>query len=225
MTKIRMIMFAALAVIVALGVTGQQALAEELVSNLHLQGAIVGRVPVQPDTEPDATASQVHELYTTMNALPPVDSSGNGEWPCAGGGSNPDCASIAEYGLVIGFPFYSWSLTGCTSSTAACGEITWMFETDVKSTKAAVSFSITVTQGTTTKTDIYTAGPLSGGTNPGQYYTEVFALPVAFGSGDCFTTGTTCGTPVAGPATVTVTTTIGTQKATGTAVIYLTTAF
>ena len=222
MTKIRVIPFAALAVIVALGMIGQPALAQDFVSTLHLQGTIAGRTAPHSDAVPDA-ASQVHELYTTMNELPPLDGSGNGEWPCGGG--SPDCADIAAGGLVIGFPFYSWSLTGCTSSTLACGEITWMYETDVKSTTAKVSFQVTVTQGSTTKTTIYSAGPLSGGKNPGQYYTEVWSLPVGFGPGDCFTTGTTCGTPVAGPATVTVTTTIGTQKTTGTAVIYLTTAF
>jgi len=224
MTKTRMFMFAAFAAMVALGVCGQVALAES-VSNPHLHVAVIhSRGFVSPDAVPDA-ASQVHELYTTMNELPPLDGSGQPEWPCGGGGGDADCAGIAGGGLVIGFPFFTWPLTSCTSSTTACGEITWMFESDVKSTAAKVTVSVTVTQGSTTKTPIYTSGPLSAGTNPGQFYTEVFAIPVAFGPGDCFQKGTTCGTPVAGPANITVTTTIGNQKTTGQAVINLTTAF
>jgi hypothetical protein len=219
MTKIRKSMLAALAVTVVFGVCRQQALAQSLVLNPHVHSVVIGKSLASPDAEPDATASQVHQLYTTMNELPPLDTSGNPEWPCAGGGADADCSSIAEGGLVIGFPFYTWPLTTCTSSTEACGEITWMFETDVASTKAAIDVTVTVTQGTTTKTTIYSSGKLSAGTNPGAGYTEVYALPVAFGSGDCATG--TCGTPVAGPATITVVTTIGTQKATGTAQIKL----
>jgi len=214
-------MFAALAAMAVLGVCGQQALAQDAILKPHVYSVVLGRAAAQPDAMPEATASQVHQLYTTMNELPPLDGSGNPEWPCAGGGSNADCSSIAAGGLVIGFPFYTWPLTTCTSSTEACGEITWMFETDVASTKATIDITITVTQGTTTKSDIYTSGTIKGGTNPGAGYTEVFAIPVAFGAGDCFATGTTCVTPVAGPATITVTTTIGKQTATGVAQITL----
>lgn len=217
MTKIRMFMIAALAVVVALGVCGQPAHAQELITNPYLHGAVIGRVPIEADAVPDAAAAQVHELTTSMDVLPPLDADNNPEWPCFGGGT--DCASIATDGLVIGAPFYTWSLKTCTSSTYACGELTWTFETDVKSTTAAVSFLVTVTQGTTTKTTIYKSASLSGGTNPGTGYVEVWALPIAFGPGDCATG--TCGTPVAGPATLTVVTTIGTQKATGTATITL----
>jgi hypothetical protein len=221
MTKTRLFIFTAIAVIGAFGVCGQQALAQESVSNPHLHSVVIGKAPVQSDVAPDATASQVHQLYTTLNELPPLDSSNNPEWPCSGGGTDPDCSTIAQGGLVIGFPFYTWPLTTCTSSTDACGEVTWMFETDVASTKTKIDVSVTVTQGTTTKTTIYSSGTLSAGTNPGAGYTEVYALPVGFGPGDCFATGSTCGTPVAGPATITVVTTIGKQTATGVATIIL----
>lgn len=224
-------MFAALAVIVAFGVGGQLALAES-VANPHVHAVVIGkRAPVNAGggSYVDKAASKVHNLFATFNELPPLDSSGYGEWPCGGGGSDPDCSSIAAGGLVIGFPFYSWSLATCTSSEYACGELTWMFETDLTGTgsKWPINVSVTVTQGTT---DIYTSGTLSTGLdNPGEYYTEVFALPLGFGPGDCFAPSTTCGTPVAGAATIKVTTTIGTgtkaQSATGTAVIDLTTAF
>jgi hypothetical protein len=55
MTKIRMFMFAALAVIVAFGVCGQQALALDP----HFKTIVVGRAPVS-DAVPDA-AAQVHQ--------------------------------------------------------------------------------------------------------------------------------------------------------------------
>jgi hypothetical protein len=216
MTKIRMFMFAALAAIVALGVCGQQALALDT----HFKIASIGRAPVQSETLPPA-ASQVHEGVTGMGVAPPLDAGGLDTWPCFTGTTDADCSSIASGGLVIGVPVYTWSLTNCTSSTAACGQIFWTFETDVVSTKTPIDVSITVTQGTTTKTTIFSTGTQSvGANNPGAGYIEVISDDVAFGPGDC-AAPTTCGTPVAGPATITVTTIIGKQKATGTATITL----
>jgi hypothetical protein len=214
MTKIRMFMFAALAVIVAFGVCGQQALALDP----HFKTIVVGRAPVS-DAVPDA-AAQVHQLYTMMGVAPPLDASSLDTWPCFTGGSDPDCSSIAPGGLVLGIPFYTWSLTSCTSSTAACGQISWMFETDVTSTKTAIDVSITVTQGTST---IMNTGTVKIGTNPGSGYVEVISDNVGFGPGDCVVG--TCATPVAGAAKITVTTTIGKQKATGVENITLSSAF
>lgn len=215
MTKIRMFMFAVLAVMVAFAMGAQPAFAQDLAANPHIRIATIGRVPVQPDAGPDAT-SLVHQGITAMGILPPPDSGGLDSWPCFGGG--PDCPTIAVGGMVVADPFYTWPLTNCTSSTTACGQIYWTFETDVASTKAPINVSITVTQGTTTKTTIMS---ISGtvGTNPGAGYLEVVSADVAFGPGNCMTG--TCGTPVAGPATIRVVTTIAKQRAVGTAQIAL----
>jgi|HubBroStandDraft_1064217.scaffolds.fasta_scaffold02475_9 hypothetical protein len=210
MTKIRMFMFAAVAVIVAFGMVGQQALALDV----HFHSMIIGKADV-PDVMPDA-ASQLHQLITVMAVASPETSSSNFYWPCFTGGSDPLCSSIPAGGVVLGAPFYTWPLTTCTSSTAACGQIYWLFETDVASTKAAIDVSVTVTQGTST---IYNTGTVDVGTNPGAGYVEVIWADVGFGPGDCATG--TCATPVAGAATITTTTTVGKQKATGKATITL----
>jgi hypothetical protein len=211
MTKLRMFMFAAAAVIVAFGVSAQQALALDphfKVTVMKAPGVITDAVP--------AAASQLHQLYTTMGVAAPADSLGNGYWPCFTGGSDADCSSIPAGAVVVGIPFYTWNLTACTSSTSACGQISWMFETDVASTSATIDVSITVTQGTST---IMNTGTVPVGTNPGAGYVEVISDNVGFGPGDCAVG--TCATPVAGAAKITVTTTIGKQKATGTANITL----
>lgn len=218
MTKIRMFGIAAPAVMVAFGVYGQAAFAQDsAISKPQLHMATIGRVQVGPDDVPDA-ASQVHQGITGMGVLPPQDTGGVDEWPCFGGGGDADCSTIALGGLVIGTPVYTWPLTACTSNTAACGQIFWTFETDIKSTTAPINVSITVTQGTTTKTTI---ASLSGnvGANPGAGFIEIISADVAFGPGDCG--AGTCGTPVQGPATIKVTTKIGTSTATGSAVILL----
>jgi hypothetical protein len=211
MTKTRMFVFAALAVIVAFGVCGQQALALDP----HFKVVTIGHGTTQSDAVPDA-ASQVHQGITAMGAAAPADSSGNATWPCFTGETDPDCSSIAAGGLVVGIPAFTWNLAACTSSTAACGQIYWTFETDVKSKTAPINISLTVTQGTST---IYSTGTIDVGTNPGAGFIEAIAGNVAFGPGDC-TVGT-CATPVAGAATITVTTKIGTSTATGTAHITL----
>jgi len=216
MTKNRMSQFAALVASVGFCVCGQQALALDP----HFRIVTIGQAPVQSDAE-QAAASGIHQLITAFGVLPPLDSHDKPEWPCFGGGGNADCSSIALYGLVIGDPYYTWPLRTCTSSTEACGQVYWVFETDVTSTTTPIDVSVTITQGTATKTTIYASGtyPL-GVNNPGAGYIEVVDNDLAFGPGNC-AAGFTCGTPVAGVATITVVTTIGTHSATGTAKITL----
>jgi hypothetical protein len=214
MKRLRMFAFAALAVVVALGVSGQ-AFAVDPHFKIVTVGPVAGHTS---DAEPQA-ASQVHQLMTNMGVAAPADSSGDATWPCFTGGSDPDCSSIAAGGLVVGIPFYTWSLSSCTSSSAACGQIYWAFETDVASTKAPIEITLNVTQGSNV---IYSTGsaPLNVGPNPGKGYMEIISGNVGFGVGDCGA-GVTCVAPVAGAATITTTTKIGTSTATGKAVIVL----
>ncbi len=213
MTKIRMFAFAALAVIVALGVAGQAFAVDP-----HFKVVTVGPVAGHTDVVPDA-ASKVHQLMTNMGVAAPADASDLPTWPCFTGGSDPDCSSITAGGLVVGIPFYTWSLSGCTSSSEACGQIFWAFETDVPSTTAKIEITLNVTQGSNT---IYSTGsaPIDVGDNPGKGYMEIISGNVGFGVGDCGA-GVTCVAPVAGAATITTTTKIGTSTATGKAVILL----
>jgi len=212
MTKTRISMFAALAVIVALGLFGQPALA----ADFQLHSMIIAKADLPAGmVSPDA-ASQLHQLVTAMGAGSPDTSSDVPYWPCFTGGSDPACSSIPAGGIVLGAPFYTWPLTTCTSSTEACGTIYWLFETDVASTKAEIDVTVTVTQGSNT---IYTVGGAVG-KNPGAGNVEIVYANAAFGEGDCFNGGT-CVNPSAGVATITTTTTIGKQSATGKATITL----
>jgi hypothetical protein len=212
MTKTRMFMSAALAVVFAFGVCAESALALDP----HFRLISIGSRPVQTDAVPDA-ASLVHQGVTAMGVLPPLDASSLDTWPCFTGGTDPDCSAIAAGGLVIGVPVATWSLTNCTSSTLACGQIFWTFETDVTSKKTAIDVSITVTQGTST---IMSTGVVNIGKNPGAGFIEAISDDVAFGVGDC-ASPTVCVAPVAGPATIKVTTAIGQQKAAGSYAITL----
>ena len=212
MTKTRISMSAALAVVVAFGVSGSSALALEP----HFRIVSVGNAAVQSEAAP-AAASQVHQGVTAMGVLPPLDATSADTWPCFTGGTDPDCSSIAQGGLVLGVPVYTWPLAACTSTTAPCGQIYWTFETDVTSKKTPIDVSVTVTQGTST---ILSTGTVALGKNPGAGFIEAISDDVAFGPGACVAPAT-CVAPVAGTATIKVTTTIGTQKATGTYTIKL----
>jgi hypothetical protein len=207
MMKIRMIMFAALAVIVAFGVCGQQAQAQNSRTTL----SVVGKAPTHPVT-PDASPSLLYQGVTTMGVLPPADPNGNAYWPCfTGGGSNPnsaDCSTIPAGGVVFGFPVYTWPLTSCTgvSSTAPCGQVYWTFEDD-NSTSGEISAQVVVKQGTSY---VYDSGYVKLGKNTGlDGYILAISFDVAFGVGNCTPTTVTCVAPVSGPATITVYSRIG----------------
>jgi len=214
MTKIRVIMFAALAVIVAFGVTGQ-ALAQDSVANPHIHVATLGTVRVPHANIPDATTA-LNQGITAMGVAAPLDASSLDEWPCFGDepsqANAADCSSIAAGGIVLGIPVQNWSLANCTNSSTGCGgQIYWTFEDD--STTGTLYVSITVKQGSTI---IFGTGSVKLGTIKGAPGTiEVISDDgIAFlgaGSGSC-ATGITCGTAVSGPATITVATTIYTSK-------------
>src|SRR5579862_3933275 len=98
MNKLRVSFFAALALMVAFGVSGQ-ALAQESVITITnpdfqlLSATHFGIVP--PDSAPDATG-----LYQGIVAMGPLPATGTNDWPCFAG--NAACPTIAAGGLVIG---------------------------------------------------------------------------------------------------------------------------
>jgi len=213
MTKTRMIVFAALAVVLTLGVCGQAQAQDASPVTSHFHVATLGTVRVPHANVPDATTA-LNQGITAMGVGAPLDTGGNDTWPCFTGDPTdfPDCSSIAAGGIVLGIPVQNWSLADCTNATTGCGgQIYWTFEDD--SAKGALIVSITVKQGTTT---IFATGSAKLGTvvgSPGAI--EVISDDgIAFlgpGSGSC-ATGITCGTAVAGPATIVVTTTIQQSK-------------
>lgn len=207
MTKTRMFLFAALAVILVLGVAGQ-ANAQVKVSGPRLTAAGPAMSHVNPNTSTD-----LHPVATYLGVAPPADGSGNAEWPCFTGGSDPDCSSIPAGGVVVGVPAYTWSLTGCTgqASSAPCAGINFWFEDDSTSS-SDISVALTVKQGTSY---IYDFPKTSFGSNsPYTGYIIVFSADVAFGdfSGNC-PKKVVCVNPVAGTADITATVSIGTDSA------------
>ncbi len=200
MTRTRMFMFAALAGGLALSVGAQ---AQSLAENPHIKLAVLGKAPVHA-ASPEATPSNIYQGITEMGVLPPTDAGGDGEWPCFGG--NADCSTIAAGGLVIGLPVYTWSLTNCTTSTTSCGQVAWTFEDD-NTTSGEIEAQVEVKQGTSV---IYDSGYQKLAKNTGyDGYVLAISFDVGFGVGNCVPTTVTCVAPVAGAATITVSTKIG----------------
>lgn len=209
MNGIRLSTFAALAAIAAFGVAGPPALAQDATPiNPHFHVGTLGMLRVPHANVPNATTA-LNQGITAMGVGAPADSGGGDTWPCFTGDAVnfPDCSSLPAGGLLVGIPVQNWPLSDCTNSTTGCGgQIYWTFEDD--SAKGALIVSVTVTQGTTT---ILATGNANLGTvkgSPGAI--EIIYLDgIAFlGAGSCPPTGITCGTPVAGPATISVVTTI-----------------
>ncbi|HXM40704.1 MAG TPA: hypothetical protein VN924_05595 [Bryobacteraceae bacterium] len=143
------------------------------------------------DAAPDATSPGMYQGIVGMGPNPPA----KGDWPCFGGST--DCSGVAKYGLVIGEPEQVWS-----KSCSGCGQIYYTFETTTATGTAA--FTVTVTQGSTT---IF---KYSGSTSVSNNVIEVISVgPVTFTGG------------VAGAATISVSTTIGTATIQGGAKIVL----
>ena len=210
MTKTRMFMFAALAVIVALGVCGQVQ-AQEL--QIHPgKFTIVGRVPVVQDAAPDVAIPALLGEDLSMAVIPAADGSGNPYWPCfTGSSSQPDCDTIPSGGVVTGVPYLTWSKTTCTAkvATAPCAELTWWFQDDSTDVTDDLIVTLKAIQGAKTLwTDILNAGP-----NPFSGYIIVLTDGIAFGPGDCLNGGT-CKKPAAGEVTLEATVTVGTESAT-----------
>ena len=165
------------------------------------------------------------QLSQGFGALPPKDGGGSDEWPCFAG--NPDCASIASGGVVIGEPHFTWSLAACDANSASstnCGQIFWFYEDDTNDTTDDLIVTIRAKQGTeyVLDTGAMNLGPNPYGATPATLV--VMTDDTAFGTlgqsgkgnGYCQDSHYTCVDPVAGIVTITVTTQVGPSKIMGT---------
>ena len=222
MTKPRLFQAFVSVAIVAFVICGQQALAQ---SRHHLQARVVPGTH-QGETRNLAKFDELFQLSTGFGVLPPVDSSGNDEWPCFPNqnANGADCSQIAAGGVVIGAPAYTQSLANCDASAAGapnCGQIFWFYEDDTGDGTDDLIVSIVVKQGAEYILD---TGNFDFGPNPFPAGSVVvISDDVAFGTlgetgknnGFCDGSKKTCVNPVAGIATVTVTTKVGASKITG----------
>jgi hypothetical protein len=117
MTKTRVFLHVAVAVIVAFGICGQPELKAQ-----DAQGPIagvvrVGEANVTPDDGFDAAAS-MYQGTVVVGVQPPSYTPAT--WPCAAGGSDSACSSLQAGGLVMPFPLQ------LITSPAEGGEIVWI---------------------------------------------------------------------------------------------------
>jgi len=215
MRKSRWFQVLALTAILACIVCGQQALAE---SPHHLQ---IRAVNVNPDKGAKEKAA-LEQLSSGFGVLPPVDGSGNDEWPCFPNqnANGADCSSIATGGVVIGTPAYTQSFAACDANASGapnCGQAFWFYQDDTGDSTDDLVVSIVVKQG---KNYILDTGPFDFGPNPfggAPGTVVVISDDTAFGTlgqtgpgnGFCAGSTETCANPVAGPAVATMTTTVG----------------
>src|ERR1039457_7679012 len=92
MTRVRTLLFTALAVVLACGICGQQALAQEdLAGDAYGSVIAIGHVT---DASPDVTSPGMYQGITAMGPNPPV----SGDWPCFGGAT---CSHVVAGGLAL----------------------------------------------------------------------------------------------------------------------------
>ncbi len=188
MQKVRVLLLSAMAVILACGILGQQALAQDEAGNLKIHAISTGHAT------PGSSDPAAPGMFQGIVAMGP-NQPDPGDWPCFGG--NPSCADIAAGGLVVGVPVQVWPLA------SANGQIYWTLETTTSAGTAKAT--IKVTQGSTTIFSL--SGKLKG-----IMADEIYAISLD---------GVTFSGAVAGPATITTTTKIGTTTIKGTAKIVL----
>jgi hypothetical protein len=187
-----MFLLTALAVVLACGICVQQGLAQE---DDHQVGT--GQLGVASmgalTLGSDLAGVGLFQGIVAMGPNPATD----GDWPCLAGGSGTGCAGIPSGGLVVGVPVQVWPLS------SANGQIYWTFETTTAQGKGHAT--VTVKQGSTVILSVSGAlGTLA--------QNQIYAISL---SGATFTGA------VAGPATITVTTKVGTEKITGKTTIQL----
>ena len=205
MTKVRVFLFAALALIVALGVSGPaQAAGIKLVNGTLPSVTIIeNRVPA---TNPDAVAAI---------AGGPVWW-GTGIGACFAGTPGASCAGDPAGGVDVGYPYSYWPISGSGTGSQCnnvikqyCGQMVVFAQTGTAS--GALSANFIIKQGSTT---IYkktiTNASLGGATVPAGY---VVAL-----NGGYFHLKKTA---KAGTATITAHMKVGTAVSTSTATIDL----
>ena len=194
MTKVRTLLFAALAVVLACGICGQQALAQEDLSGEGYGTLIsIGRIPDAPAGAIPDVSPGMYQGIVGMGPNPPA----SGDWPCFGG--NTACTSIAAGGLVVAEP-----LQVVLKACSGCGQIYYTFETTTAS--GTGTFTFTVTQGSPAKTLFHKS--FTGTVAKNNIYAIAW-------TGVTFTGG------VAGAATISVSTKIGTATIKGAARIVL----
>jgi hypothetical protein len=200
-----MFTFAALAAAVAFGVGGRPALAAA--PQFHM--SVIGHVPAQ--VSPDSAAPTIFQLVTNFGALAPIDGSGNYEWPCLTGDpiNYPDCSSMPAGGLVIGLPTYTVPLANCLDPNVACIGGEEVVEDDNPSTTKNFNWGLRITQGDAVILD---TGMLNFGPNMPNTI-QFIGGNLYVGPGNCATG--TCVAPVAGKATATTYTWVGTSVAVG----------
>jgi hypothetical protein len=197
-------------------VCGQPALAQDSPHHIQVQALPSTGLPLLVPVE----SKKLEQLSSGFGVLPAKGGDGNDNWPCFGGGAMPDCSSILTGGVVIGIPAYTQSLTNCNDNTTtivACGQVFWFYEDDTGNNTAHLIVSIVAKQGANYILD---TGPFDFGPNPFSAGTViVISDDTAFGTigasgpgnGYCAGSTQTCVNPKAGPAVVTVTTTVGTS--------------
>lgn len=209
MTKIRTILFATLALVMVFGVCSQQALAE---NHLQFHRYSIARGPVvSGGAVPNTTAPAVLQGIVAMGPLPLTSPPDPDSWPCFA--PNPPCTDDPSGGLLVGEPEELWSLASCNN--ASCGQIYWTFETGTGSGTLAVAVKVTQGTGTSAKTILALSGTLgSVAANTIEY---IVVDGAGFGPSFC----PSCAAPVAGNATITTITKVGSVAAKGTRVITL----
>ena len=218
MSKCRLLHIVASAVVAAFFVGAQQVQAQENPHHIHVRVVPGTGVHANVANAPKET-KKLKKLYATFGVLPPMDASGNDEWPCFGG--EPDCSTISLGGVVLGISGYTQSLAGCDNDTATftpCGQIYSWYQDNTGDNTDHLIASIVVRQG---EKYILATGPQDFGVNQTQAGESViFVEDVAFGtmgnatgpgSGWCGGSTETCVSPIAGVATATITTTVGTS--------------
>ncbi len=200
----------------------QQALAQEDRSSFRMQ---ITRPNHPVESQPLNTADGVMvPLFYGFSVLPPTDGSGLDEWPCqpTSGSNSADCSSIADGGLVVGIPYYTWSYADCDASSSTstnCGQVLWSYEDDTGDNTDDLVVSVVAKQGTAFLLD---TGSTNLGVNSAAVgSTVVLSKDVAFGTlgatgknnGYCAGSKRTCSNPLpSAPITITVNTTIGRYK-------------
>ncbi len=200
-------------------VCAQQAMAQH-----HIQFKVVPGVQAKGVQLPRVAKEKkvLQQLSAGFGVLPPVDGSGNDEWPCFpnANANGADCSQISPGGVVIGQPAFTQSLSACDASSsgaANCGQFFSFYEDDTGDSTDDLVVSIVVKQGVNYILD---TGTVNLGPNPfGAGSVVVIYDDTAFGTlgqtgpgnGFCVGSTETCVNPKAGKAVATFTITVGTS--------------
>lgn len=193
MTRIRLLLHCALAVIAAMAFCSRSRLSANDGGGPVAGVARIGQVDVIPDSGFDA-GTGLYQGIVFAGANPPTYGPPP-TWPCFSGVGSAPCSGIPAGGLVIPFPAQ-------VLPVKSMGEIGWTFTTTTATGSAAVS--VKVTQGSTTLFSNSANFPVSAN---GIWCAYV---------GNAKLSGAKTGT-----ATVTVTTTVGTVTITGKTVLHI----